>query len=95
MLLFARGHVPHCLLNTYVCTQRPALLLPLANMVSLCSGQPLLQTPNRLVLGQGRVSLSTFLIPFPKDQGTLGRGGALSFRWDIHSSHELTAALAT
>lgn len=40
-------------------------------------------------------SLSTFLIPFPEDQGMLGRGGALSFRRDIHSSHELTAALAT
>lgn len=42
-----------------------------------------------------RLSLSTFLIPFPEDQGTLGRGGALSFRRDIHSSHELTVALAT
>lgn len=80
MLLFAGGHVPHCLLNTYVCTQRRVLLLPLANMVSLCSGQPLLQTPNRLVLGQGHVSVPVNLSQtLPRGSGNAGKRGCAVF----------------
>lgn len=62
---FARGHVPHCLLNTYVCPQRPALLLPLASTASLCSRRPLLQTPNGLVLRQGP-TCQPFSYPSPR-----------------------------
>lgn len=44
--------MPRWLLNTHVYTHGPALFLPLASMASLHSGQPLLQTPNGLVLRQ-------------------------------------------